>query len=183
MVNAMCWWWYLLILSIRTLFCNCWKFMNLHLINEIPIPFDSVNLRFLGWKFMSVLLIDRDTWWSCLSFIIYVFNILKSWRFCSLLHTVIINLVFMLMLNIFLLYQDNSAHCWIFREKQLEEIPVHTNFQELNVSTDVKNQPLWIPHFSLNGCVFLLSNWHMQCLCSFQKYPINVLDLQLHRGN
>ncbi|KAK1666622.1 hypothetical protein QYE76_054781 [Lolium multiflorum] len=33
--------------------------------------------------------------------------------------------------------QDNSAHCWIFREKQLEEIPVHTNFQELNVSTDL----------------------------------------------
>uniref|UniRef100_A0ACD5W0Q5 Uncharacterized protein n=1 Tax=Avena sativa TaxID=4498 RepID=A0ACD5W0Q5_AVESA len=33
--------------------------------------------------------------------------------------------------------QDNSAHCWIFREKQLEEIPVHTNFQELKVSTDL----------------------------------------------
>ncbi|KAM0911223.1 hypothetical protein ACQ4PT_013606 [Festuca glaucescens] len=33
--------------------------------------------------------------------------------------------------------KDNSAHCWIFREKHLEEIPVHTNFQELNNSPDL----------------------------------------------
>uniref|UniRef100_A0ACD5VTY6 Uncharacterized protein n=1 Tax=Avena sativa TaxID=4498 RepID=A0ACD5VTY6_AVESA len=33
--------------------------------------------------------------------------------------------------------QDNSAHSWIIREKQLEEIPVYTNFQELKASRDL----------------------------------------------
>ncbi|XP_044354555.1 uncharacterized protein [Triticum aestivum] len=33
--------------------------------------------------------------------------------------------------------QDNSAHCWIFEKQKLEEIPVHTNFQELKESTDL----------------------------------------------
>ncbi|XP_062218781.1 uncharacterized protein LOC133918741 isoform X2 [Phragmites australis] len=33
--------------------------------------------------------------------------------------------------------QDNSAHCWIFHENHIEEIPVHTNYPELKDSTDL----------------------------------------------
>lgn len=44
-----------------------------------------------------------------------------------------------------LLCQDNSAHCWMFNEKHLEEIPLHTDGPELKESVDVKhilNNPL-----------------------------------------
>ena len=44
----------------------------------------------------------------------------------------------MRILQIFHLYQDNSARCWIFEKNQLKEAPVHTNFPELKESIDVK---------------------------------------------